>query len=80
MGLNGLSNPSSDALSSKYVETEHRGRFNSFYNISKILGTVLASSLVAWGVISNNTIILFIILTFFFFLQYFAILKIDYKP
>lgn len=80
MGLNGLSNPSSDALSSKYVETVHRGRFNSLYHISKIVGTVLASCFVAWGVISNNTFILFIILTLFFLLQYFAILKIDYKP
>lgn len=80
LGLNGLSNPSSDALSSKYVETKHRGRFNSFYSISKILGTVLASCLVAWGVISNNTLILFAILTIFFFIQYLAILKIDYKP
>ena len=80
MGLNGLSNPSSDALSSKYVETEHRGRFNSLYSISKIFGTFLASCLVAWGVISNNTLILFAILTVFFLLQYLAILKIDYKP
>ena len=80
MGLNGLSNPSSDALSSKYVESEHRGRFNSFYSISKILGTVLASCLVAWGVISNKKIILFLVLTDFFFLQYLSILKIDYKP
>ncbi len=80
MGLNGLSNPSSDALSSKYVETEHRGRFNSLYSISKILGVVLASCLVAWGVISNNTLVIFVILTMFFLLQYLAILKIDYKP
>lgn len=80
MGLNGLSNPSSDALSSKYVESNHRGRFNSFYSISKILGTVLASCLVAWGVISNKTLILFVVLTVFFLLQYFVVLKIDYKP
>ena len=80
LGLNGVSNPSSDALSSKYVESEHRGRFNSFYSISKILGTVLASCLVAWGVISNKTLILFVVLTVFFLLQYLAILKIDYKP
>ena len=80
MGLNGLSNPSSDALSSKYVESEHRGRFNSFYSISKILGTVLASCLVAWGVISNKTLIVFVVLTVFFLLQYITILKIDYKP
>lgn len=80
MGLNGLSNPSSDALSSKYVETEHRGRVNSLYSISKILGTVLASCFVALGVISNNTLILFFILTIFFLLQYLTVLKIDYKP
>ena len=80
LGLNGLSNPSSDALSSKYVETEHRGRFNSFYNISKVLGTVLASCLVAWGVISNNNLLLFIIISVFFLLQYFVMIKIDYKP
>ena len=29
MGLNGLSNPSSDALSSRYVDPEHSGRYNS---------------------------------------------------
>ena len=80
MGLMGLSNPSSDSLSSKYVESEHRGRFNSLYFISKILGTVFASCLVAWGVISDNTIVLFIIIVIFFLLQYIAILKIDYKP
>lgn len=80
MGFMGLSNPSSDALSSRYVENEHRGRFNSFYNISKILGTVLASCLVAWGVISDNNLILFIFIVIFFLLQYAAILKIDYKP
>lgn len=57
MGCMGLSNPSSDALSSRYVENEHRGRFNSFYNISKILGTVLASCLVAWGVVSDNNLV-----------------------
>lgn len=80
MGLMGLSNPSSDSLSSKYVESEHRGRFNSLYFISKILGTVFASCLVAWGVISDNTIVLFSIIVIFFILQYIAILKIDYKP
>ncbi len=80
MGLMGLSNPSSDSLSSKYVKSEHRGRFNSLYFISKILGTVFASCFVAWGVISNNTIVLFSIITIFFVLQYITILKIDYKP
>lgn len=79
MGFMGISNPSADALSSKYVESEHRGRFNSFLNITKILGTVIASILVAWGVISDNNIILFVIITLFFLLEYIFIKKIDYK-
>ena len=80
MGLNGLSNPSSDALSSRYVETKHRGRYNSLLNISNILGTAISSCLVAWGVITNNNMILFAFITFFFLLQYVFIKQIDYKP
>lgn len=80
MGLMGLSNPSSDSLSSKYVINEHRGKFNSLYFISKILGTVFASLFVAWGVISNNTIVLFSVIVIFFILQYTMIFQIDYKP
>lgn len=80
MGLNGLSNPSSDALSSKYVETKHRGRYNSLLNISNLLGTALSSCFVAWGVITDNNMILFAFITFFFLLQYVFIRQIDYKP
>lgn len=79
MGFMGISNPSTDSLSSKYVETEHRGRFNSLINISKIIATALASCVVAWGVISDNNIILFIVIALFFLLQYIFIRKIDYK-
>ena len=79
MGFMGLNNPSSDALSSKYVDKEHRGRFNSFIRITKIIGVAISSGLVAWGVISNNNIILFLIITVFFLLQYVFIRKIDYK-
>ena len=80
MGFMGLSNPSSDALSSKYVDTIHRGRYNSFINITKILGSAIASCFVAWGVLSNNNIILFIVISFFFLLHYIFIKQIDYKP
>lgn len=80
MGFNGLSNPSTDALSSQYVDREHKGRFNSFFKISKILGQTLGSGLVTWGVITNNNIILFTIIVILFLLQYFFIRKIDYKP
>ena len=79
MGFMGLSNPSTDSLSSKYVETEHRGRYNSLINISKIIATALASCIVAWGVISDNNIILFTVIAIFFLLQYIMIRKIDYK-
>lgn len=80
IGMMGLSNPSSDALSSRYVESNHRGKFNSLYYISKIIGAVFASCLVAWGVISNNTLILFSMITISFLLHYIMTLKIDYKP
>ena len=80
MGLMGLSNPSSDSLSSKYVKSEHRGKFNSLYFISKILGVVLASIFVVYGVISNNILTLFILIVIAFILQYVMILQIDYKP
>lgn len=79
MGFMGLSNPSTDSLSSRYVETEHRGRYNSLINISKIIAVALASGLVAWGVLSDNNIILFTVITIFFLLQYIFIRKVDYK-
>ena len=79
MGFMGISNPSTDSLSSRYVETEHRGRYNSLINISKIIAIALASGLVAWGVISDNNIILFTVIAIFFLLQYIFIRKIDYK-
>lgn len=80
MGLNGLSNPSIDALSSQYVDREHKGRFNSFFKISKIIGQAMGSGLVTWGIITSNNFMLFIIIVIFFLLQYVFIKKIDYKP
>lgn len=79
MGFMGISNPSSDALSSKYVDPEHRGRVNSFLNIAKIVGQAIASCIVTWGVIFNNNRVLFTIIAIFFLLQYVFCRKIDYK-
>lgn len=79
MGLMGISNPTGDALSSKYVETKHRGRYNSLLGISKILGTAIASGLVAWGVITDNQIVLFSMIVIFFLLEFIFIQMIDYK-
>lgn len=80
IGMMGLSNPINDALSSKYVETRHRGRYNSLLNVLTILGQACASLAVAWGVITNSDMILFVIVTLGYILQYFFILPIDYKP
>lgn len=79
MGLLGISNPSGDALSTKYVDKEHKGRYNSFFNITKIIAQALASIFVAWGVVTNNNTILFPIITIFFLLEYVFIKQIDYK-
>ena len=79
MGFMGLSNPSTDALSSQYIDNEHRGRVNSFLNVTKVIATALASCLVAWGIIFNNNVFIFIVITTFFLLQYIFIKQIDYK-
>ena len=81
MGLPGaLSNPIQDAISSKYIKNEDRGKYNSYRNISIILGQTIASCLVGYGVITNNNKLLFIIITVFFLLDYIFIKFVDYKP
>lgn len=79
MGLLGLSNPAGDALSSKYVTTETRGRFNAFLNVSKITATALSSVIVASSIILNNKIILLVLIAIFFFLDFVFTSQIDYK-
>lgn len=79
LGFMGISNPSTDALSSKYVDNGSRGKVNSFLNITKIIGAAIASFLIAWGVLSENNMILFTVITLLFLLQYIFIKKIDYK-
>lgn len=75
-----LSNPMADAMSNKYVEGKHRGKFNSLLTICKILGQALASVILTIGVINSNNIILFITISIFFLVSYIFTLKIDYKP
>ncbi len=75
-----LANPIEDAVSNKYVETEYRGRYNSFRNISRILGATLSSCLVSYGVLKENNNILFITITIFFILDYIFTKLVDYKP
>lgn len=75
-----IANPIEDAISSKYVETKHRGRYNSIRNIARILGEFLASIVVAWGVITKNNVLLVLVVSIFFLLDYLFTAIIDYKP
>lgn len=81
MSISGsLSNPMADAFSNKYVESNHRGKFNSGINISKILGQALATILLTFALVTQNNLILLTIVTIAFLLVYIFVLKIDYKP
>ncbi len=53
-----LTNPMTDAFSNKYVESKHRGKFNSINNISIILGQALASMTLTFGIITDNNLVL----------------------
>ncbi len=81
MGLpGGLRNPIEDANSSQYVETKHRGRYNSMQNIARICGQALASMFVAWGVTSANDTLLLLVISMAFLLDYLCIAVVDYRP
>ena len=75
-----LANPIEDAVSSRYVENEHRGRYNSMRNIARICGQALASILVTWGVVTNHQTLLLLIISIFFLLDYLCTAVVDYKP
>lgn len=75
-----LSNPIEDAVSSRYVDSKYRGRYNSMRNISRILGQTISSCLVGYGIITQNNHLLFIIISIFFILDYIFTKLIDYKP
>lgn len=75
-----LSNPIEDAISSQYVESEHRGRYNSMRNIARICGQALASVVVAWGIVSENNTLVLLLIAIAFVLDYFCTAIVDYKP
>ncbi len=81
MGLPGaLANPIEDAISSKYVESSHRGRYNSMRNIARICGQAIASIFVTWGVVTNNHTVLLLNITIFFLFDYLCTAIVDYRP
>lgn len=75
-----ISNPLDNAISSKYVENSHRGKFNSLKTIMQILGQALASVVVGWSVLAQKEIGLLGIMAIFFLADYIFTCKIDYKP
>ena len=75
-----LANPIEDDISNQYVETSHRGRYNSARMVARILGQFLASVVVAWGVITQNNLVLILVVSIFFLLDYLCTALIDYKP
>lgn len=75
-----LSNPMEDAVSCRYIKTEHRGRYNSIRSITKILGSAIASVIVTYGVVANNTNLIFAIVTLFFLLDFIFTAMVSYKP
>ena len=74
-----LSNPMEDAVSCRYIKTEHRGRYNSIRSITKILGSAIASVIVTYGVVANNTNLIFGIVTLFFLLDFIFTAMVSYK-
>lgn len=75
-----LSNPLSDAISCKYIRTEHRGRYNGVIGVTKILGNAIASLIVTYGVVANNNNLIFGIVTLFFLLDFIFTAMVNYKP
>lgn len=75
-----LANPIEDAVVSKYIEKEHRGKYNSIINIIKILAEAIASSIVALGVLTENNTYIYIIVIIFFILDSLFTCLVSYKP
>lgn len=81
MGLPGaLSNPMEDAVSCKYIRTEHRGRYNGVIGVTKILGNAIASLIVTYGVVADNNNLIFGIVTLFFLLDFIFTAMVNYNP
>lgn len=81
MGLPGaLSNPMEDAVSCKYIRTEHRGRYNGIRSVTKIIGSAIASVIVTYGVVADNNNLIFGIVTLFFLLDFIFTAMVNYKP
>ena len=81
MGIPGaLGNPIGNALSSKYIPKEIRGKYNSIRGILQVLGMASASAVIAFGITNNNSILAFKLIIIFFLIDYLCVQFIDYTP
>ncbi len=81
MGLAGsLSNPIANSISARYIDEKNRGKYNGIRTISNILGTALATTTIAMGIVTNNNIHILILVIIAFSLQVYFAKKLDYKP
>lgn len=81
MGLSGaLSNPIGNAISARFIDEKHRGKYNSLRMISNVLGTALATTVITIGVVTENSVYTIILVILAFALQLYFAKKVDYKP
>lgn len=81
MGLSGaLSNPIGNAISARYIDEKHRGKYNSLKMISNILGTALATAVITIGVVAKGSAYTIILVILAFTLHLYFAKKMDYKP
>lgn len=81
MGLSGaLSNPIGNAISARFIDEKHRGKYNSLRMISNILGTALATAVITIGVVAKDSAYTIILVMLAFTLHLYFAKKMDYKP
>lgn len=75
-----ISNPIENAISAKYIDKKHIGKYNSIRLIVGAIGAVLATGLITAGIIYNNNTYTIIFITIAFLMQVVFVKKLDYKP
>ncbi|MDR0462872.1 MAG: MFS transporter [Pseudomonadales bacterium] len=73
-------NPLQTSLSAKYIDDIYRGKYNSMISVFQILGMLISSILVTWGVVTDNTLTIFVFVSLAFLMEFILALKVNYKP
>ena len=81
MGLAGaVTHPMANALSSKYIMTQNRGRYNSMRGVVEILAAAASGIIIALGVTKESNLTTLILIIVFFLADYICVKLIDYLP